>query len=108
MADGFYVDFAALQAAAEGVTDVLGAMATRKVSDVDASKSAFGNDGLGAAVADFCDRWNIGVGHLVSDAQEMADRLIASVNAYQHVDTVVAGKFSAIVQSATGPDPAAQ
>jgi hypothetical protein len=106
--DGFYVDFAALQQAAEGVTDVLGAMATKQISDIDAPRQAFGHDSLGAKVADFCDRWNIGVGHLASDAQESADRLNASVDAYQHVDTVVGGKFAGVVQSPTGPDPAAQ
>jgi hypothetical protein len=106
--DGFYVDFSALQQAAEGVTDVLGAMATKKVSDIDAPKQAFGHDSLGGTVGDFCDRWNIGVGHLVSDAQEVADRLTASVNAYEHVDAVAAGKFATVVQAPTGPDPAAQ
>lgn len=74
MTDGFYVDFAALQQAAEGVTDVLSAMATKQVSDIDAPRPAFGHDSLGDKVADFCDRWNIGVGHLASDAHEVADQ----------------------------------
>ena len=108
MTDGFYVEIGALQQAADGVTDVLGAMATKKVSDIDAPKQAFGHDSLGGTVADFCDRWNIGVGHLASDAQEVADRLATSVNAYEHVDAVAAGKFATVVQAPTGPDPAAQ
>jgi hypothetical protein len=108
VSDGFYVDFTALEQAAEGVTDVLSAMATTKVSDIDAPQRAFGHDSLGDKVADFCDRWNIGVGHLASDAAEIADRLNASVDAYQHVDSVVAGKFASVVQSPSGPDPAAR
>ena len=69
MADGFYVDFGALHDAAEGITDTLDAMATKKVSDIDAPRSAFGHDGLAGTVADFCDRWEIGVEHLTKDAE---------------------------------------
>lgn len=61
MSGGFYVDFTALREAAEGVN--LNAMATRKVSDIDAPKVAFGHDGLAGVVGDFCDRWEIGVEH---------------------------------------------
>ena len=61
MSDGFSVYLDALRRAAEGVTDTLDAMATRKVSDIDAAKSGFGHDGLADTVSDFCDRWNIGV-----------------------------------------------
>ncbi|HEX6501358.1 MAG TPA: hypothetical protein VF054_20350 [Micromonosporaceae bacterium] len=108
MADGFFVDFGALYKAAEGVTDTLGAMATRKVSDVDAPKHAFGHDRLAGTVADFCDRWEIGVEHLTKDAQAIADQLNACVNAYLHVDATIRKTFDGIVQRASGPDPAAQ
>lgn len=47
MADGFEVDLGALRRAAEGVADTLAAMATRKVSDIDASVDAFGHEDLG-------------------------------------------------------------
>lgn len=107
MADGFSVDFGALQKAAEGVTDTLGAMATRKVSDIDAPKQAFGHDRLADTVADFCDRWELGVEHLTKDAAAFADQLNASVTAYLHADAAVQKTFDGIVQRASGPDPAA-
>jgi hypothetical protein len=108
VADGFYVDFAALQQAAEGVTDTINAMVTRKVSDIDAPRHAFGHDRLGDTVADFCDRWEVGVEHLVKDSREVAERLNRSVNAYLHVDSAVQKSFAGIVQRSTGSDPAAQ
>ena len=108
MADGFYVDLGALQNAAEGVTDTINAMATKKVSDIDAPKSAFGHDQLGDTVADFCGRWQIGVEHLAKDAREIADRLVASANAYLYVERTVQGSFDGILQTSDGADPAAQ
>jgi hypothetical protein len=108
LAEGFFADLGALQKAAEGVTDTLNAMATKKVSDIDAPESAFGHDGLGGTVADFCDRWEIGIEHLAKDTQEIANRLTASVNAYLHVERAAQRSFEAILQRSTGPDPAAQ
>jgi hypothetical protein len=108
MPDGFSVDLAALQKAAEGVTDTLNALATKKVSDIDAQKSAFGHDKLGGTVSDFCERWQIGVEHLAKDGQEVADRLNASVNAYAHVERKTHAGFHGMLQQSTGPDPAAQ
>jgi hypothetical protein len=108
MPDGFSVDLAALQKAAEGVTDTLNALATKKVSDIDADKSAFGHDKLGGTVGDFCERWQIGVEHLAKDGQEVADRLNMSVAAYLHVERSVHGTFNAPLQQASGTDPAAQ
>lgn len=90
------------------MTDTLTAMATRKASDIDAPKHAFGHDRLADTVADFCDRWELGVEHLAKDAAAFADRLNASVTAYLHVDAAVRKKFDGIVQRASGPDPAAE
>ncbi|HZM80861.1 MAG TPA: hypothetical protein VFC19_34495 [Candidatus Limnocylindrales bacterium] len=108
MADGFSVDLNALRKAAEGILDTLNAMATKQVSDIDADKSAFGHGGLADTVADFCDRWNIGVTHLAKDGQEIIDRLIVCVNAYSHVDRVSAERLDGIVSQATGTDPGAE
>ncbi|TCO62992.1 hypothetical protein [Actinocrispum wychmicini] len=108
MPEGFSVDLAALQQAAEGVTDTLNTLATKKVSDIDADKSAFGHDKLGGTVSDFCERWQIGVEHLAKDGQEVADRLNMSVNAYTHVERTAHANMQGILQQSTGPDPAAQ
>lgn len=108
MAEGFQVDLDALQRAAEGIMDTLDAMATKKVSDIDAAESAFGHDALGATVSDFCERWQIGVEHLAKDGQEIVDRLVASVYAYAHVERTMTETFSGMVGQSTGPDPAVQ
>jgi hypothetical protein len=108
MADGFSVDLDALQNAAEGVTDTLNAMATRRVKDVDAAKSAFGHDKLGGTVGDFCERWDIGVSHLIKDGQEFAGRLVDCLDTYAHFERTTQGSFEAITLRSAGPDPAAQ
>ena len=108
MADGFAVDLGALKSAAEGVTDTLDKMATKKVSDIDAPKEAFGHDGLGEAVEDFCDRWEIGVEHLMKDASEVVDRLNWSVTQYQQIESTVQQSLDGILQQLGQPDPAAQ
>ncbi|MGH8917376.1 MAG: hypothetical protein ACRD0H_03410, partial [Actinomycetes bacterium] len=82
--------------------------ATRKVSDIDAAASAFGHDGLGGTVADFCERWQIGVEHLATDGQEVADQLVASVHAYRHVERTTGLAFDGILRQPSGADPAAQ
>lgn len=107
MAGGFSVDLEALQGAAEGVTDTLNTMATKKVKDIDPARSAFGHDGLASAVGDFCDRWEIGVEHLCTDGNEIVDRLNWSMQAYTHVENTLAHAFNGILSEPSGPDPAA-
>lgn len=96
LAEGFSVDLDALQPAVDGVEDTLAAMATRKVSDIDVPVEAFGHDRLGKTVSDFCERWQIGVGHLGSDGREIVDRLRASLRNYQSVDRASADRFDAL------------
>jgi hypothetical protein len=107
MADGYYVDFGALRKAADGVTETINAMATKKVSDIDAPKAAFGHDGLANVVHDFCDRWEIGVEHLTKDGGEIAGRLNYCVQNYQRAETKTQLSVEGILQSSTGADPAA-
>lgn len=107
MAGGFYVDFNALREAADGVTETLDAMATKKVSDIDAPKAAFGHDGLADVVSDFCDRWEIGVEHLTKDGSEIADRLNLSVAGYERAEKTIQLSLNGILQSRTGADPGA-
>jgi hypothetical protein len=107
MADGYYVDLDALWKAADGVTETINAMATKKVSDIDAAKDAFGHDGLAGTVQDFCDRWEIGVEHLTKDGREIADRLVHSIRAYQQAEEMTFSSVQRILQSPTGADPAA-
>jgi hypothetical protein len=106
MADRIAVDLAALRLAADGIADALNAMATRRVADIDAPRAAFGHDGLADTVADFCDRWQIGVGHLTSDAAQVADRLDRCALAYEHADRLARGRFAGRLEI-RGPDPGA-
>jgi uncharacterized protein YPO0396 len=107
MADGFSVDLDALRKAASGISTTLDAMATKKVSDIDAPEDAFGHDELASAVVDFCDRWNIGVSHLASDGAEVSDRLNRCVKNYEAAEQHIQISTEGILQSSTGTDPGA-
>ncbi len=106
MADGFRVDLKALLDAAEGVVGTVEAIDAQKVSDIDCAESAFGHDQLGGTVSDFCDRWQIGVGHLAKDGQEVAGRLVHSAQGYAMRDVGNRDRMDRILQG-SGPDPGA-
>lgn len=105
MADGFRVDLGALEDAAAGVNTMLSDLTARKVSDIGAPSGDYGHDGLAQTVGDFCDRWELGVEHLATDAQQVAGRLSLCVQAYMGVDQAAKGMFDGIVQQTTGADP---
>jgi hypothetical protein len=107
MSDGFRVDLPALEQASAGINMTLEDLTLAKVDTLDGTSSVYGHDDLASAVADFCDRWEIGVEHLATDGQEVAERLSQSVQDYRKADTAAAGRFNGILQSVTGPDPAA-
>jgi hypothetical protein len=107
MGGGFHVDMGALERASDGVTETLALLARKKVEDIDPSKSAFGHDRLAGSVEEFCARWQIGVGHLAKDGEEIASRLAASVKAYLSVDKSLQGHFDGALDRESGPDPAA-
>ncbi|MEP6695315.1 MAG: hypothetical protein ABJA34_00390 [Pseudonocardiales bacterium] len=107
MADGFRVDVKALTEAADGVVGTMQAVGEKRVSDIDRAKSSFGHDHLAGTVSDFCDRWQIGVEHLIKDTQEVADRLVRSADVYLKIDRTGQHRMEQILQG-SGPDPAAQ
>ncbi|MFJ8357168.1 hypothetical protein [Streptomyces sp. NPDC093984] len=82
-------------------------MATKKVSDIDAPKDAFGHEELAAAIADFCDRWNGGVSHLASDGAQVTDRLNHCVKSYEAAEQHIQISVQGILQSSSGADPGA-
>lgn len=106
MANGFEVDLSALRNASEGVNDVLGDLAGKKVSDLAPSSSAFGHEGLASTVADFCSRWERGVENLAKDGQEIAARLSYCVLVYDHAERANTASAQSIL-AGPGPDPAA-
>ena len=108
MSDGFRVDLGALENAAEGINTTLNALKARKIEDLDGRKADFGHARLADTVADFCDRWELGVEHLAMDGQEIATRLSQSVQDYLRVDRAAEGRMDGILERRTGPDPAAE
>jgi len=107
MPDGFRVDLAALEDAAAGINMTLEDLGRARVDSLDGRSVDYGHEHLAATIADFCDRWEIGIEHLATDGQEVAQRLSQSVQDYRKVDTVVRDRMNGILQSSTGPDPAA-
>ena len=55
----------------------------------------------------FCGRWEIGIEHLANDAQQVANRLFWSAQAYAKAENTVIAHLKGILQSRTGTDPAA-
>jgi hypothetical protein len=108
MPDGFRVDLAALEDAAAGINMTLEDLGNARVDSLDGRSADYGHDHLASTVADFCDRWEIGVEHLATDGREVAQRLSQSVQDYRRVDTAAKDRMNGIRQRSTGPDPAAR
>ena len=70
MTDGFSVDLGALEDAATGVNFTINAIRKTKVDKLAGQTDDYGHDHLAKTVKDFCDRWEIGVEHLVKDGME--------------------------------------
>jgi hypothetical protein len=107
VSDGFRVDLPALEDAAAGINMTLEDLGRARVDSLDGRSAGYGHDQLADTVADFCDRWEIGVEHLATDGQEVAQRLSQSVQDYRKVDDAAKDRLTGILQSSSGPDPAA-
>ena len=106
MSGGFRVDLGALEDAAAGINMTLEAVGKARIDTVDGQKADYGHDHLADTIADFCDRWEIGVEHLANDGRQVAQRLSQSVQDYRKVDAAAKGRMNEILQRPTGPDPA--
>jgi hypothetical protein len=107
MSDGFRVDLGALENAAAGINTTLNDLKARRIDDLDGRRADFGHAHLADTVADFCDRWEVGVEHLAMDSQEIAARLSRCVQDYLKVDKAAKGRMDGILERRSGPDPAA-
>jgi hypothetical protein len=107
MSDGFRVDLGALEDAATGINTTLNDLKAAKIDGLDGRQADYGHGHLADTVADFCDRWELGVEHLATDGQEVAARLSHSVQDYLAVDKAAKGRMDGIFQRLSGPDPAA-
>ena len=93
MSGDYTVDLTALTDAASGISGTIAMFDEHHVEDIDCPKAAFGHDRLAVAINSFCDRWQHGVNCLVKDGREVAGRLTASVNAYNHTEQSAADTF---------------
>ncbi len=107
MADGFQVDLSALGDAAAGINTTLNQLRAAKVDRLAGDESAYGHDHLADTIAEFCNRWEVGVEHLATDGQEVALRLSHSVQAYLQADAAAEGRMAGIYGRTSGTDPAA-
>jgi hypothetical protein len=103
VATGFSIDLMALGQAVSGINGTLDEVATHDVSAVNCASSAYGHDNLASTMADFCDRWQLGVTNLAKDAQAIATQLNNNLNAYEEADT----NLSRVFRGPANPDPAA-
>jgi hypothetical protein len=103
MMTGFSVDLTALGQAVSGINETLDEVETHDVSAINCSGSAYGDDGLASTMADFCDRWQLGVANLATDVQEIAARLNSNLQAYELADTDLGTTF----RGTANADPAA-
>jgi hypothetical protein len=107
MSDGFRVDLGALEDAAIGINATLNDLKAARIDGLDGRAADYGHDRLADRIADFCDRWELGVEHLATDGQEVAARLSHSVQSYLQVDRTAEGRLDGVLQRLGGPDPAA-
>ncbi|MFH8411032.1 hypothetical protein ACH4FX_40620 [Streptomyces sp. NPDC018019] len=96
------MDVEALKNAGLGAADLMTLLAGHRVEDIDCDADAVGHDGLGAALAGFCDRWQVGVKNLTKDGQGLSRRLIDTPGAYLEVDQHVAASLARIAPPAGG------
>jgi hypothetical protein len=98
---GFEVDLHALVEAAEGVNGTMADLQNNKVSDIGGSAADYGDGDLAGTVSDFCARWEIGVQHLVNDAEQVANRLYLSAAAHAKAERANIASLTGILQSRT-------
>ncbi|WP_338595496.1 hypothetical protein [Saccharopolyspora sp. SCSIO 74807] len=106
MSEGFRVDLHALQEASKGVSDTVQAARKDRVADL-ATGVEFGHDRLAGTVTAFCDRWDLGVAHLVIDGSEVAGRLAHCVQVYRETDEAARVRLEGLIARSAGDDPAA-
>lgn len=104
MGDGFEVDLHALRQAADGITRVTDAVASRPLDALDAG-SVLGHEHLATAVADFVERWQRGVADLGADGREAAATLTGAADAYERSDERGARTIDGVLRVPEGPDP---
>jgi NAD(P)H-dependent FMN reductase len=105
MANGYQVDLAALQAAADGITRTVGQVDAHPVVSLAVGGGSLGHARLAAALGGFCERWQAGVATLVADGRAAEAHLTQAAAAYERVDAAARDGFGGTLRQ-PGPDPA--
>jgi hypothetical protein len=82
----FAVDLRALIEAAKGTAEAVQLMKDKDVEDFVPTEQACGSSVVWDAVAEFKDRWELGVNELVGDVEEISGRLGKVAMAYADFD----------------------
>ncbi|WP_128507544.1 hypothetical protein [Streptomyces inhibens] len=96
------MDVEALKNAGLGAADLMALLGSHRVEDIDCDADAVGHEGLGAALARFCERWQVGVKNLTKDGRVLSRNLIDTAGAYLEVDHQVAASLDRIVSHTRG------
>ncbi|QZL04191.1 hypothetical protein K2224_14095 [Streptomyces sp. BHT-5-2] len=96
------MDIEALKNAGLGAADLMALLESHRVEDVECDADVVGHEGLSAALAGFCERWQVGVQNLTKDGRGLSRNLIDTAGAYLEVDHQVAANLTRITQLARG------
>jgi len=83
----------ALLDAAHGVDAVMDELAAQDVHDLERPPATFGHDALGAVVADFGERWSVGLANLTDDGNALARGLAEAARAYAETEGLAVEQF---------------
>lgn len=84
--DYFRVDIDALTDAGIGLAELLTETDRLAVEDIDCASESVGHPALAEAYASFTDRWAVGIDSLLTDGNEMSQRMIDAAGSYIEAD----------------------
>ncbi|WP_216211173.1 hypothetical protein [Amycolatopsis aidingensis] len=90
MSGGYVVNVEALQIASRGIAESVRDLEPGVVRGLCGEPEQYGHEGVHAAFAEFCERWDYGVEVLVDDTDGMCEALDHAVLAYVEGDQVAA------------------
>jgi hypothetical protein len=94
VSNGFEVDLEQLRRATSLLRDVYDGMTARDGRELCAGSAEYGHVGLAGAASTFGTRWGAGLSQMTDETSESAERLGATVDGYQEVDTQIADTLS--------------
>ncbi|WP_406689630.1 hypothetical protein REH65_26830 [Saccharopolyspora sp. ID03-671] len=83
----FRVDIDALTDAGIGIAELLTETEKLAVEDIDCAPESWGHPALAEACASFTERWDVGIASLLTDGNDMSQRMIDAAGAYIEADS---------------------